>query len=52
METYRIEEYVTSGWEPMGREFSKLFKLEAKQKIDELIREGCNPNKLRVRRDD
>ncbi len=52
METYRLEEFVTSGWEPLGPEFSKLSKAVAKQKMDELIAEGHNPTKLRPRRDD
>ena len=46
MKTYRIEEELTSGWHEIH---TNLNKDEAKVKLDEMITEGYNPNRLRVR---
>ena len=45
--TYRIEEYNTVGWE-LVEHHKGLSKEEAKTKLDDLIREGYNPNRLRA----
>ena len=45
--TYRIEEYNTVGWE-LVEDHKGLTKEEAKTKLDDLIREGYNPNRLRA----
>ena len=46
MNTYRIEEEITTGWHEVH---SGLTKDEAKEKLDSMIAEGHNPNRLRVR---
>ena len=48
--TYRIEEMLTTGWEtiePLGR-CEHLTKEKAKEAMEELIREGYNPNLMRA----
>jgi len=46
MNTYQIEEEITTGWHEVH---SGLTKDEAKVKLDSMIAEGHNPNRLRVR---
>ena len=46
MKTYRIEEELTSGWHEIH---TNINKDEAKLNLDEMIAEGSNPNRLRVR---
>ena len=48
--TYSIEEYNTTGWE-LILPFKGLSKEEAKIRLDDLIREGYNPNRLRAQPD-
>jgi hypothetical protein len=45
---YRIEEYNTTGWEVVPGKSTQLTKPEAKQRLEELIEEGTNPNRLRA----
>ena len=47
MNTYRIEELDTTGW-VLVEKYEKLPKEKAKEKVDELIGSGYNPNRLRV----
>jgi hypothetical protein len=42
---YRVEEFVTTGWEVVS---TKLNKDKAKALLEELIGEGTNPNRLRA----
>ena len=46
MKTYRIEEELTSGWAELD---TNLTKDEASIKLKNLIEQGYNPNRLRVR---
>ncbi len=47
--TYRIEEQVTTGWVQIDKELTQLSKEEATQKIRQLIdHESYNPSDLRV----
>ena len=46
MNTYRIEEEITTGWHEVH---SGLTKDEASIKLKNLIEQGYNPNRLRVR---
>ena len=46
MKTYRIEEELTSGWAELD---TNLTKDEASTKLKNLIEQGYNPNRLRVR---
>ena len=46
MKTYRIEEELTSGWHELD---TNLTKDEASIKLKNLIEQGYNPNRLRVR---
>ena len=46
MKTYRIEEELTSGWHELD---ANLTKDEASAKLNKLIEQGYNPNRLRVR---
>jgi len=48
--TYSIEEYNTVGWE-LILPYKGLSKEEAQVKLDDLIREGYNPNRLRAQPD-
>lgn len=46
---YRIEELITTGWEPLK---NNLTREQASQEYKLLVEhEGLNPNRLRVRRD-
>ena len=45
--TYRIEEYNTVEWE-LVEDHEGLSKEQAKTTLDDLIREGYNPNRLRA----
>lgn len=47
MKTYRIEELDTTGW-VLVEDFQKLNKEVAMEKLNNLIAEGYNPNRLRV----
>ena len=46
--TYRIEEMTTVGWEAIPGKYEKLSKEQAKEAMEELIREGYNPNLMRA----
>ena len=49
METlYRIEELCTNGWNVTEAKDVKLTKEKAKERLDALIAEGYNPNRLRA----
>lgn len=48
---YRIEEQTTSGWNLVDPRDTKLTKEQAKQRINELIADEYNPNRLRVVRE-
>lgn len=49
METlYRIEELCTNGWNLTEPTDVKLTKEQAKERIDALLAEGYNPNRLRA----
>ena len=45
---YRIEEFNTTGWEVVPGNSTKLNKEQAKERLEELINEGTNPNRLRA----
>ena len=45
---YRIEELGTMGWELVADDAVKLTKDEAKARLDKVIAEGINPNRLRA----
>jgi len=45
---YRVEEFVTTGWEVVPGNSTKLNKDQAKALLEELIGEGTNPNRLRA----
>ena len=46
--TYRIEEMTTVGWESIPGNYERLSKEKAKEAMEELIREGYNPNLMRA----
>jgi len=49
---YRVEELSTNGWHmPSPDGYSRLTKEQAKVKIDEIVREGTNPERIRVIRE-
>ena len=45
---YRIEELCTDGWALVDDKAVKLTKDQAKVRLDDAIREGINPNRLRA----
>ena len=45
---YRVEEFVTTGWEVVPGNSTKLNKDQAKELLEELIGEGTSPNRLRA----
>ena len=45
---YRIEELATSGWSQVDDNDHHLTKEQATNRLDQLISEGYNPNRLRV----
>ena len=45
---YRVEEFVTTGWEVVPGNSTKLNKEQAKVLLEELINEGTTPNRLRA----
>jgi len=45
---YRIEELSTNGWELTESTDVQLSKEQAKQRLEFLISEGYNPNRLRA----
>jgi G:T-mismatch repair DNA endonuclease (very short patch repair protein) len=45
---YRIEELTTSGWNVVEVWDVKLTKDQASKRLEELIAEGYNPNRLRA----
>ena len=45
---YRIEELATSGWTQVEANDHHLTREQAEARIEELIAEGYNPNRLRV----
>ena len=47
-ELYTIEEFCTVGWTPIA---SNLTRPQATERIESLINEGYNPNRLRVVRE-
>ncbi len=49
METlYRIEEFVTTGWELMNETYVGMTKERTTEVLNQLIADGYNPNLLRV----
>jgi hypothetical protein len=47
-ELYRVEEYCTTGWEPVA---SGLNRTEAQQKVHSLMNEGYSTDRIRVVRE-
>jgi hypothetical protein len=45
---YRIEEFNTTGWETAPGGCTQLTKEQATSKLEELLAEGYNPNRLRA----
>jgi hypothetical protein len=45
---YRIEEFNTTGWEVVPGNSTKLTKEQATSKLEELLADGYNPNRLRA----
>ncbi len=45
---YRIEELTTTGWELVDDDTVQLTKEQASAKLNDLIAEGYNPNRLRA----
>jgi hypothetical protein len=45
---YRIEEESTSGWHLTELTDVKLTREQAKQRLEQLLREGYNPERLRA----
>jgi len=45
---YRIEEFSTTGWSMVEDTDCKLTKDQAKQRLEDLMAEGYNPNRLRA----
>jgi len=45
---YRVEELATNGWHIIESTDVKLTKEQAKERLDSLIAEGYNPNRLRA----
>ena len=45
---YRLEELTTSGWELVDIDTVQLTKEQATAKLNDLIAEGYNPNRLRA----
>ena len=48
---YRVEELTTSGWNVVEIWDVKLTKEQATQRLNDLIAEGYNPNRLRATAD-
>ena len=49
---YTIEEQNTTGWHKLTQEYRHLTKKECTAKYDFLLKDGVNPNDLRIVRDD
>ena len=49
---YTIEEQNTTGWHKLTQEYRHLTKQECTDKYNDLLKDGVNPNDLRVVRDD
>ena len=45
---YRVEQYFTTGWSIVDKDAIKLTKDEAKNVLDNLMKEGVNPDQLRA----
>ena len=45
---YRVEEFVTTGWEVVPGKSTGLNKEQASALLEVLISEGTNPNRLRA----
>jgi len=46
---YRIEEFATTGWELVNEvDCNKLTKESCTKRLNQLLAEGYNPNKLRA----
>ena len=45
---YRVEQYFTTGWSIVDKDAIKLSKDEAKKILENLMKEGVNPNELRA----
>ena len=45
---YRIEELCTDGWTLVGEDAVKLTRDQAKVRLEDAIRDGLNPNRLRA----
>lgn len=48
---YRIEELGTSGWEVVESTAVKMTQEKTKEMYEYLLRQGCNPERLRVVRE-
>tara|TARA_S200000501_G_scaffold13870_1_gene12295 strand:- start:1988 stop:2194 length:207 start_codon:yes stop_codon:yes gene_type:complete len=45
---YRVEQYFTTGWGIVDKDAIKLTKDEARKKLENLMKEGVNPDELRA----
>ena len=45
---YRVEQYFTTGWSIVDKDAIKLTKDEARKKLENLMKEGVNPDELRA----
>ena len=45
---YRIEELCTDGWSVLDDKAVKLTRDQAKVRLEDAIRDGLNPNRLRA----
>jgi len=45
---YRIEEFSTTGWEPIDEKAQKLTKEQCDSLLQQYVLEGINPNHLRA----
>jgi len=45
---YRVEQYFTTGWSIVDKDAIKLSKDQAKKILENLMKEGVNPNELRA----
>ena len=49
---YRIDEQTTTGWNILPEEYRHLTKQECTTKYNDFVRNGINPDDLRIVRDD
>lgn len=45
---YRIEEFITTGWEVVEPQYRRLTREQASNVLNSLIEDGYNPNRLRA----